>query len=820
MASPLSAFRKHQTKIMAAMVLVAIAAFVILPSLESLQWNSRADASGDEVVMAWDEGKIRRSDLERMRTAHNLAVVYLASIVQETLNRNGAPRGRGVTRTMYGQIVDPGIPSSNSDENIIYTFLMAKKAESLGMVVSDDAVIEFLQQLSDGVIPQREFATIFNETLGNRVTQEYLIDQLRTELLAQRMRETMTAGLTVPPSGAVTPGKAWQYFRRLNRNVQAELIPVRLSAFYDQLPAPPEDDQLEQEVYEPGKDRFPDPQRPEPGFKRRRSARFQFARADFDKFAEVEQEKTIASVTDEQIERHYEENKQKYVIRSTPDARPPSAEDSAVEDPAAAPVEDSSEATIEATPPEATDSGPAETNTDSPPEPPADSPQPEQQGGSPARREYFVSATTYQEEVEDDSEADDSETDDSETDDSETDDSETDGGEPETAAAGPPPSGGDSQSAASDSIVDESAADAGAVGTPEEGDGVTTGDDAEGEDPAEEEDARAEDEPQYRPLDDELRAEIRQELAEIQARKPAQDRLDAALEAVERQVQDHGRLLRRSAFKSESDADAAVPESLQLADVEKDELLEVGETPLVDALSVADHELGKAFEQAFLGFTVQRILFADIAFQENVAPYIPARIQGAEGNVTFVYWKTENQEPYVPDYEEVRDEVVAAWKKQQAKALAQEAAERLVAQAKASQESLTDQFEQSEEFDVTTTDLFSWMSTGFNPAATGAPAISNVEGVEGVGPTFMQSVFELEQGEVGTALNQPEEIVYVVRIVLEAPNEDTLRRRFLASGVTLDLAMLADADNAQLRRQWYDDLETQLGVKWEVEPLP
>lgn len=823
MASPLSMFRRHQFILMVGLVFVAMGSFVIAPSIdEYLRSRTRAESGVDDVIVTFDGGRFLRSDIDRMRTAHNLAVAYLGAIVQETFNRNGTPRGRGISQSMFGQIVDPGIPSSDTDQSLVYTALMAEKAEDLGMVVSDEAVIEFLEQLSGGVIPRGDFGAIFDESLGKRVTQEFLIDQLKTELLAQRMRETMAAGLLVAPRGAVAPAKAWDYFSRLNRKVQAELVALKLSDFYDELKDEPTDQEL-QAIFREGQGRFPDPLQPEPGFKRRRQASFQFARAELNTFIETEKAQILPGLTDEEIEKYYEDNKQKYIVVAPPAVQESPVSPEETDDPAdgsestpadEAPADETpadeapvDEAPVDETPAdEATaneeqvpsnndsdESAEKDADGDTAPEPGADD-----QSGLTASTLQLVAFNQEDEDPAQEDPAQEDPADEAPKADEPTDTAATE------AAPEPPKEAGVPESAdpAGEDTANADEADPAAVA----------------EETSETAETPAEEKPvEYRPLDDELRNEIRETLAEQNARKPAQDRLTAALSKVEDQVNAHLRKVRRHNRRVEAGEESDEELTFSFSELDSDELLDMGETPLVDALSVQEYELGGAYEMQWTS-TPRRFEFAEFAFLEDFPLYTAARMSGATAGVTFLFWKTENKEPYEPSLDEARDEVTEAWKKQQALVLAEKAAEKLIEEARAKKGTrLTEIFADREDVKVTTTDLFSWMSTGLNPMSLGAPAVSNLENVEGEGPTFMGAVFALGVDEVGTAKNQGEDTLYVVRINLESPSEEILRQRFLSSGVTFEVAALADAENTEARTQWYEDLESQLNVRWVEE---
>jgi hypothetical protein len=874
MASPLSIFRKHQLALMVGLVFVAIGSFVVAPSVDKyLGARNRPDKVEDPIVVKWDGGQLREIELDKMRQAHNLAINYLGNVVQQTMQRDGTPRG--VSRNMFGQITDPGVPSSSTDENIVYTHLLAQEAEDAGLVVSDETILEFLDQLSDGVIPRGDLRAIFFDAFGNRVNEEFIFDQLRRELLAQKMRSTMQAGLFVAPQGAVIPGKAWHYFRRLNRRVEAEMVPVRVMDLFDQLDGEPAAAEL-RTIFEAGKDRFRYPDQPEPGFKRRDEAAFQFVRAEFQPFLDIETEKLVGDITDEEIEKHYEDNKQKYTVKpqfdaetsgEVPTAETPSTETPDSETPATGTPTTGTPTTgtpttgtpttgtpttgtpttgtpttetpttgtpgAESPTPEAIDEatrGPAnESPAGSDPSTPSDDPAPassDSPSGAPESGEadsssqgrvsvtapyVFVAAQA-----------------------------EENGGQTDSAAEAVPKQPDPAQPTTADEASLSTSTEEAGEGSPASDEasadvpptsdtappagGEPTGGTVETEsatpesatlsDPAVETPPGGPIQPEIRPLDDELRSEIRNEIADLRARPIAQQRLDSALTQVRDQVDEFARELRRRKFRSTESA-SQVSEELDLASIEHDELLTLEETPFVNALTVKEYELGTSFHTEYTSWPPQRYEFTDIAFQESLTPFTPVQIGGAVSGVTFVFWKTETKEGYVPTFEEARDEVVETWKLQEGLELARARAEELAAEVRQSEDGLEEAVAGDANVEVIQPRPFSWMSTGFNPAGMGEPALSFVEGVEGIGPRFMESVFELKKGEVGLAVNQPKDVVYVVRIVDEMPSTDILRQQFLQSGVTFEVASIADTNNAELRQAWYDDLEDELGVEWQ-----
>jgi len=831
MSNPLSMFRKYQYIFLVVFGVLLMVAFVVAPPLDQyLQSRSVGQVATDETIVTWNGGSLTERDLGRLRQRHTLALTYLNNLVRETEQRNGTPRG--VQRDQLGRIVAPGIAPASSDRDLVENYLLAKKGEQMGLVVSEEAVREFLENLSDEQFLPHELRQIFEEQFGERFDPALLFEQLRIELLAQRVRAMAGAGLLVAPPSAVPPAQAWEYFQRLNRRAQFEVAALPVADFVSKVEAQPTEAQI-QALYDEGKDRVPNPEAAEPGFRRRRESAFQYVKADFNKFVAEEQEKILGTITDDQIEQHYEQNKQRYTVNpesgspapssdATPDTTPAAADGDATppaaatpesaespapsvptsESPAAdapAPADDSSLA-------EASDAAAADetaTSDENPTdEPPASAPPPADAPPADAPPADAPSADTPS--------ADTPSADTPSADTPSADTPPADAPPADTPPADAPAS--DAPAATADPAVasgSEAPADASPTGS--QPDATSPGAPAAQEAPAS---------PPIRPLDDELRAEIRAELAETQARRVAQERVDNAMAEVRKQVNKFSFEQRRDATRGMDDEPGGEELTGPIPGIE--ELasslgLTADRMPMVDALEARDYELGEAFSLEFTSWPPQRIYFSDVAFSGDVRLYDPAEISGGMSGVEFLYWKTDDRPAYTPDLDEVRDEVVAAWKRIEARRVARAEAEKLQRLAAKADQPLATVLA-DKDIDVVETNEFAWMSTGNMPMGMSPPTVSQVDGVTSAGPDFMKAAFALQPGEVGVAMNEPQSIVYVLRMLNEVPTEDELRDDFLSAGIPPEVMYISYAESLTTMRDWYEDLEKDFGVKWLHDP--
>ncbi len=172
----------------------------------------------------------------------------------------------------------------------------------------------------------------------------------------------------------------------------------------------------------------------------------------------------------------------------------------------------------------------------------------------------------------------------------------------------------------------------------------------------------------------------------------------------------------------------------------------------------------------------------------------------------------------MPELDEARDDIVHHWKMKKAISLAREKAEAYTKQVGAEQ-SLRDVVT-AEEYTVTETAEFTWMTSGSTPTGPGPPRISFVEGVEFPGEEFMRDVSALKAGQTGVTINYPETIVYVVHMTNVSGDQEFLRELFLIEGLKLPVLFMARQDNMRAASGWYQNLEDSLGLEWDRPPFP
>jgi hypothetical protein len=110
------------------------------------------------------------------------------------------------------------------------------------------------------------------------------------------------------------------------------------------------------------------------------------------------------------------------------------------------------------------------------------------------------------------------------------------------------------------------------------------------------------------------------------------------------------------------------------------------------------------------------------------------------------------------------------------------------------------------------------MTSGNVSFGMGGPMISSVDGIDFAGNAFMESVFALKEGQSGVAVNEPESIVYVVRVKHDLVKESARRELFLETGNNMTTRMLWAMERNGLRGQWLQELEKEMHVNWKQRP--
>ena len=277
---------------------------------------------------------------------------------------------------------------------------------------------------------------------------------------------------------------------------------------------------------------------------------------------------------------------------------------------------------------------------------------------------------------------------------------------------------------------------------------------------------------EYQPLD-EVRDEIRLHLASQKVQEHLVDLMARLKIKLNAEFSDYfGVML--SAKDADQEPPAPPAALVDLSALAKANDLEYGETGPVSALQLRELPIGKSFDVD----TNEPLL--QLVFSTALDLYQPVTTFDVDNN-RYLAMKVSDTPRRVPELSEVRDEVVRAWKLQQAAELAEKHAQELAAKIEESGSTLVDYFVDDSSISVERTDPFAWLTIGdVSQSGLVTFRLSEPTGIVAAGPDFMSTVFELGDDQVGAVLNNDHTIAYLVRVAEHQNTREGMRQTFLA----------------------------------------
>lgn len=209
--------------------------------------------------------------------------------------------------------------------------------------------------------------------------------------------------------------------------------------------------------------------------------------------------------------------------------------------------------------------------------------------------------------------------------------------------------------------------------------------------------------------------------------------------------------------------------------------------------------------------------FVEELFDAKTNLYEPIELTDVLGT-RYLIRKLKDEPAHVPALDEVRSEVILAWKLAQARPLAQKAADELAKQIKAKGGTLKDP--KVDNYRVVTIPPITRTQQSFQPSSMFEPSPvveTPIPDVPHAGEAFRDAYFGLQEGAVEVVANQPKTIFYVLTqerrepasfAALYSPNGDEFRYK----------AMARDEAAREQDKQWMGWLREQAGLKADWVP--
>lgn len=240
-----------------------------------------------------------------------------------------------------------GFGQQNMNLDLIFGRLMQAEADELGIAINNEGVAEYLKEVGRGELTKEKYLELRNsmsyqgKPLDEETFQSILGDEIRGRL-AYMMLQTRTT--STPPG----PDAYWQYFRRLKVRQQVEVATLDVDQFLGEV-GDPTDAEVEA-LFEEFKEYFPSSKEPgSPGFALPNRANLAYIELDAKAV-----EESLDPVSDEDVKKYYEDNKEFPLIRSIvipdDDADEPADGETPAGEPAAGEKVDEKASVSEATP--------------------------------------------------------------------------------------------------------------------------------------------------------------------------------------------------------------------------------------------------------------------------------------------------------------------------------------------------------------------------------------------------------------------------------------------------------------------------------------
>jgi hypothetical protein len=768
MASPFRIFRKHQKLMLALLTILAMFAFVFLQYISDFIGST---SHKNPVAFKSKYGNLRESELAWLRAEKLRFLQVLTGVAAET----------GISSAYARYYIERQF-GGDSEDVVVNTWLMARRAESLGMVVDNAAINQFLKQFSNNSVTAHQFQKIFDQA---RITANQFFAVARDQLLARKLQQTFMPSVDWR---STTPAQRWDYFCRLKRKASVETVALPVDNYIDQIEAPDETEL--KKFFEDHKEQLPLPYSPTPGFKRPAMAALEYVMADFEKFSSAE------AIPDAEVLQRYEKDKARYDEQFKKRAEKPAAEEpkaekaekKSAEEPKAEEAkkksaeepkaEETEKKRAEKPKAEETEKKPAEEpKTEKPAEPASPAAE------KPAEPNPVAPPAAEQGPKDSLADADDP----------------PPPQEPEKQPDVPPTPNPPVEKQPEAPPVAKEPAEKQPEAPP-----VAKTPEADNKDAAKQDEQK----PAPGALTDEQKKIIRNEIAI--------EKINALFEQLRKQMADYRLKWRDFHSATEKKGQGKIPVVPPTPpDFDKfaaDNGLVAGRTPLLPRWELQKTEIG----QTLVGGQVPTTEYAI----ESMTRYRSEEAVSLNGN-PYLFWKTDETREDVPkfDDEAVWKEVLLAWKMVHARALARKAAEELATKANEAKKPLKELLADQPKMKVVLPAPFTWLTFG-NVAASltqpRRPQLVDVPELNLVGDDFMRKVFSLQPGESGAAMNAPQTIAYVIRLIEYTPSYRVLWDQFTIDDF-VTYAEIAAIEQQRIEQAWLEEIKSEADFHWMPE---
>lgn len=778
MASPLKYFRKHQKFFLVVAAVIAMFVFVFADMFISMS-NMPARSARDEQVSYWKGGKLTEGEVamltERRLFIDDVLFNFYMGGASRIESEGGTPTAPSVPVEAF---LLPRQGSKNQrafqarlkavDERVLSTL-----AREAGMYISDSTINDYLIAVGLGRVTKDEMRVILERVGGRgdsrvKMSENMLFDGLREVLLAHLYESSL-----VRSAEGMQPAGLWDDWRTLNERISLEAVVLPAEDFVAEVEEP-SDEQLQQ-YYEANRERDSEgysmvggrrmPQ-PESGFRERPKVRLKYLVGDVSAWTQ----KKLDEVTEEEIVDYYERNKRsflKYDPVFDEESELPGmidemlrkgqadSESDEAEEESQGEADDAEDVETEAEPDAGTEAAEEEPTVDQGEAELSD--EMESENGSEVEESVKDAAEATAPAAEESSAI----------------------GKPSPfrlaalqadEAAGPESGSSPPSEPTATEASETDMAKSAESSDSDESDATQDAETAPAEDESDGESAEAsEDDSAYQPLEN-VREQIRRDLATTKAVEHLSEEMDTAYSKLLRVYDRYGRDL--AASKDNETDPPPVPEQLSdLSAIAKEYSLISEETLPLTIFELEDTDVGRSEDSETRTRRIAQLAFSGMVLHE------PTRSVSLDG-LQYLVIKVEDIPAETPPFEDIRDQVAEAWKLSEAETLALEKGKEIAKRANEEELDLAEA-RGEQEYQIAITDFFSKVTFGTTANSQRSPMLGEALPLEYLGREFLDEAFSLENGKVVAVPNFTGEQVYVIRVHQRERTQQELQDAFV-----------------------------------------
>lgn len=308
MASPFKFFRKHQTELLVVIGILTMIAFIILPSiLQQLDVAGRTRQT-NTVVETKKYGALSTDALQRLKYRQSILTNFFGGVAQAYMNQaQNVQEGQKVDfKTIYmGYQNAMGLANrvgDNSNQTVVTWWLLENKAQEMGLTLNDSYISSFISDITKGLDEKTISRLIYgDEEEKNASSENALIEALNGFLLREKVIQILNSNWN-----SATTGERLSSLCRLTQRANVELFPVKVEDFVSKVGEPTASEI--NEFFEKYKDKTAMVGSSEPGLHQPQKIVLEYCFGSYEQFMDEK------AITDEQVQKSYDDNKENYVI--------------------------------------------------------------------------------------------------------------------------------------------------------------------------------------------------------------------------------------------------------------------------------------------------------------------------------------------------------------------------------------------------------------------------------------------------------------------------------------------------------------------------